>query len=520
MSGALLIAGILLASLTEAIAGTVLALAKGDISGDIHATPDEFALLDVSYTASKLAGFALAPWLVTRVDPVRLLLAATLTMGLSSAVSAGASGLDTLVMLRLVQGLSGGVLLVSGQAILFWLFPASRQPLVQALFAIGAVVAPAALAPAVQAWLLDSSSWNWIFLAILPVALLAAGLLLIADTPPTIVPRQHSMDWLSFASLTIAMAGATYLLSQGNRWDWFEASRMRWAILIVATSFGFFLVRQHRERAVFDTRVFKVDDFTFAFVVSFVAGAALFGSAFLIPAFALSVLGFTASGAGELLLPSGGLFVASLLLAGGMMQARRIPPIATVPFGIAFIMAAMWLLSGSTLESGAEDLMPALLLRGLGLGFLFLSITLIAFGRLEPASLASGIGLFNIGRQLGGLIGVAGLQTLISQQSVANTVVLGAGLSAGTPALAERLAATSSLLVSRGMDAVAASTAARAMLGRATMGQATVIAFDTAFNAVALLFVAAAPVIIGVKIGLSRAAASRRRRPGTTGEEA
>jgi MFS transporter, DHA2 family, multidrug resistance protein len=95
-----------------------------------------------------------------------------------------------------------------------------------------------------------------------------------------------------------------------------------------------------------------------------------------------------------------------------------------VPFGILLIMVAMWMLSGSSSESGAGDMMAAILLRGLGLGFLFLSITLIAFSNLTNRNRASGIGLFDTGRQLGGLIGVAGLQTLIEHNVAINAAVL------------------------------------------------------------------------------------------------
>lgn len=95
------------------------------------------------------------------------------------------------------------------------------------------------------------------------------------------------------------------------------------------------------------------------------------------------------------------------------------------------IMVAMWMLSGSTSESGADDMMAAILLRGFGLGFLFLSITLIAFSNLDSRNLASGIGLFNTGRQLGGLAGVAALQTLIDHNVAGNVAVLGANVTAG-----------------------------------------------------------------------------------------
>ena len=114
--------------------------------------------------------------------------------------------------------------------------------------------------------------------------------------------------------------------------------------------------------------------------------------------------------------------------------------------------------------------------------------------------------------ELGGLMGVAGLQTLIDHNVAANVAVLGANVTAGVPAVSERLTTTAAMLAARGMDAVAASRAATNLLGRVVTSQATVIAFDTAFNAVALLFVIAAPVLVTIKIGLSRYAKMRAAR--------
>jgi len=211
-------------------------------------------------------------------------------------------------------------------------------------------------------------------------------------------------------------------------------------------------------------------------------------------------------------LPGGALFMGALFLSAYFMQVRRVPPIATVPFGILMIMAAMWMLSGSTSDSSAGDMMAAILLRGLGLGFLFLSITLVAFGNVADRSLASGIGLFNTGRQLGGLMGVAALQTLIDHEAAANVAVLGANITSGVPAVAERLATTAAMLAAKGLDAAAASATSASLLGRAVMGQSIVIAFDTAFNAIALFLVIAAPVLIGFKVALLRYAKARAAR--------
>jgi MFS transporter, DHA2 family, multidrug resistance protein len=508
----LLVGGIGLASLTEAVASTVLSLGRGDIMGDIYATPDDFARLDVAYVALKLVAFALTPWLLTRVPPRRALLAATLVMGVACGLAAGTTQLDVLTVLRAVQGVAGAVLLISGQAILFWAYPRRWQPGIQAVFAMGSVVAPATIAPALQGWLLDSQSWTWIFFSVLPLSLAAAGLMLLADDDPSFHDESRPFDGVGFGLLAVALSSATYVLTQGSRWDWFESRDIGWLSTAGVAALALFVLHQWASATrLFDLAIFNVADFNFAFVVSFVAGAALFGSAFLIPAFAVSILHFTPTAAGQLLLPSGALFAASLLLAAFLMQSRGLPPIATVPFGILMIMASMWMLSGSSGESGADDMMPAILIRGFGLGFLFLSITLIAFGRLRAASLASGIAIFNIGRQLGGLIGVAGLQTIIDQQAAADQTILGAALSPGSSALADRLASTSALLIARGLDAGAAAKTAVGILGGVVRGEATVLAFDSAFNLVALLFVVAAPVLIAVKIILARSSTAVSR---------
>ncbi len=514
-SAVLLLTGILLAALTEAIASTVPSLGRGDIIGDTYATPDEFAWVDVGYTAFKFSGFMTAPWLITRFDARSVIVGSTLAMGLACAIAAATTRLDLLVVLRIVQGFSGGALLVAGQVIIFRAFPRSQQPILQALFATGAVVAAATIAPIVQGWLLDNQSWAWIFFCIVPVSLTAAGLLLMADGRIPHKIADQPFDWIGFALVTVALFSLTYVFTQGTRWDWFEEPRIVWLSFIGAATLLSFLGQQllAKGNGLLDLTVFRTEDFFFAFIVSFVAGAALFGSAYLIPSFAVSVLAFRPTDAGLLLLPSGAFFVGSLLVSAYLIQGRSIPPFATVPFGILMIMVAMWMLSGSTSESGTDDMMAGILLRGFGLGFLFLSITLIAFGDLTRKNLASGIAIFNTGRQFGGLIGVAGLQTLIDHNVAANLAVLGANVTAGVPAVTGRLATMTAMLTSKGMDTLTASRAATKILGNVVVGQSTVIAFNTAFNTVALLFVVAVPVLLAIKFGLSRHANTARAKP-------
>ncbi len=200
--------------------------------GDTHATADEFAWLDVSYTTLKLGGFLAAAWAMDRLGPRKLMIVSTLTMGASCALAVITTRLEFLVALRALQGASGGVLLVTGQTILFLSFTRNRQPLVQAAFATTAVVAAATIAPAMQGWLLDRQSWTWIFFGVVPVALASVSLLVLAEREIPVPPVRRKADLRGFILLSVAIFCATYVLSQGSRWDWFEAPHIAWLTAI------------------------------------------------------------------------------------------------------------------------------------------------------------------------------------------------------------------------------------------------------------------------------------------------
>ena len=507
LSVTLLVAGVVLSALTEAVASTILSLGRLDMLGDIHATPDEFSRLDVSYTAAKLSAFLLTPWLMGRLSAQTCLRAATGIMTLACGLAAFTTNLDLLLVLRLVQGVMGGILLVSGQTMLLQAFPRVQQPLVQALFAMGAVVAPATLAPSMQGWLIDSLSWTWIFLAMVPVGLVALALLAATNLGHDTQVRQARFDWVGLVLFTSAAFCLTYVLNQGNRWDWLAEPFILNLTIIGSMALVLFIVQQFRAQgdgALVDFSVFHDEGFSFGFLASFAAGIALFGSAYLIPSFAVSVLGMTPTDAGILLLPSGGVFIASLLLTAFFVRRIGLAPLVTVPFGILIFMATMWMLSGSNGESGMPDMMPAIVLRGFGLGFLFLSITLITLVGLDRPIVAYGVALFDVGRQTGGLFGVAYLETLIDHQTALNKSVLAAHIVPGRSAVSEHLAMLARSLTARGMEASSAAQAAIQMLGREVATQATVIAFDTAFLTIALFFLVAAPVLVTAKIIISK----------------
>src|SRR5262249_39020766 len=162
----------------------------------------------------------------------------------------------------------------------------------------------------------------------------------VSDVPPFPRVPRRTFDGIGALLIAASLFSVTYVLSQGSRWDWFEEPHIVRLTFLGVGALLVFLAWQAFAggRGILQLSPFRVDDFLFAFCVSFVAGAALFGSAFVIPVFARAVLDFTYTDVGALLLPGGAMFGLSLLVAGFVMQFCRVPPIATVPFGILMIM--------------------------------------------------------------------------------------------------------------------------------------------------------------------------------------
>jgi DHA2 family multidrug resistance protein len=318
---------------------------------------------------------------------------------------------------------------------------------------------------------------------------------------------QTRLPVLEILLLCIGAALSTYVLLQGSRFNWFDDTDITVLAMVAVAAAGLVVVWEASSRpqgSLLAVSPLGNPDFRFGLLVSLVAGFALSGSAFLIPAFALNVLDFTATGAGVLLLPSGAMLALALVLSGLVIEKTGIAPLALVPFGILLFAAAMWLLSGSTSGSGSPDLTLPLLLRGFGLGLLFVALTLVTLQGLAADALPFGIGLFNLGKQVGGLTGTALLQTYIDHQSALNRAILAAHVVRGDPAVDLRLRATANALASNGVESAAATKAALRVLQRALEKQVATLSFDGAFFAFVLLFVVAAPCLILAKRLLGR----------------
>lgn len=494
------------ATVMDGLNAIIFDIAGDHMAGYVSASPDEAAWLNLAYFMAKVCGLPITALFLTWLGTRRLLQCALVLVVVASTGCWLGRDLPFLVLCRALQGLGGAVILVGGQSWLFGQFHDRRQGLIQAIFALGAIMVPTTAAPAIAGVVVDADSWNAVMLLNVPIGLVVLAVLPLI-TPPR-VPCVVKPDWLGLALICIGLPSSVYVLVEGSRWDWFEDSKIVWLSLIAgATLIGFiFWQRSARNRSpLIDFKIFRHEEFAFGFAVSFVAGFALFGSAFLIPAFTLEVLQFPARDAGLVLLPSALTVGLGLLISGSVVQFLRAPPVVIVPFGIAIFMTAMWLLSGSNTESGYSDLVPTLVLRGFGMGLLFIAITIICLGDLTGAEIPQGVGLFNLGRQMGGLIGIAFLTTFLEHHMALSRTAIVSNLGQGSQAVTQALQGMEWGFASRGVVPEQVKSAALAALDRIVTGQAAAISFNEAFLSLALLFVVAVPCLLVIKGNLALA---------------
>lgn len=504
-AGWLLLAAIAV-SLMFAFDSVIGSVATTHMMGDTGATPDTIAWNNIAFVFAALMGFVIAADLGRRRSQRVLLLIATLVLTLSSVAAVGITQVWWLILLRGVQGLSSGLLVATVQTLLFEKFPYAVQGMVQALFALGVVMTPNSLGPALEGWITDNLDWSWSFLVILPLALIAAAVFISIPADPDTERNRAGIDRVGVLLLGAVLLPLTYLLQRGDRYNWFDDSRICWLSLLIAGLFGLFCWWQAHERVgarLINLALFRDRAFAFGFAVSFLAGFVLFGSALLIGILSTSVLVYTPVNNGLLLLPAAITVGAGLFAAGLMIQLYEISPMKFVPLGLVLFICAMWMFSHATTGMAEINLLPAVLVRGLGLGFLFVALTVSTFVTLRGRTLAQGVGLFNAGRQLGGLIGIACLSRWFHVHMAQNYSNLVTNLNTYNPVFLQAGHRLTSAL-SAAMPRVDAGRLATATLLHALIRQTAVLSLDDCFISVAAVIVCSAPFVIALKLMLNR----------------
>ena len=424
---ALITITVMLGLIMAIIDSTIVNVALNTIGGNLGATVDEVAVGATGYILANVVVMPLNGWLTALLGRKMFYATSLALFTVASFLCGTAHSIWLLVFYRVIQGIGGGALQPTAQAILFETFPAERRGAAMAIFGMGAMVGPA-IGPTLGGWIVDNASWPLIFYINIPIGIVAFLMTLaFIPNPKFIEKAKGGIDFIGLGLLTAGLASLQFVLEQGERDDWFQSQTIILLTVISVVSLVTFVLKALRDKhPVVDLTVFKFRSFSVGSFLGIIMGFGLFGTALVLPLFFQSILGMTAFDTGMALMPGAIATAISMLIIGRLLN--YIDGRWSIVFGTLVFAWSSWLLGGLSVQAGYWDVFWPRVIQGFALGFLFVPLTTISLSDVPRAELANATGVFTLLRQLGGSLGIAILTTMLTHQTAVAWNVLASGV--------------------------------------------------------------------------------------------
>ena len=487
-----------IATFMEVLDTSIANVSLPHIAGNLSVSQDESTWVLTSYLVSNAIVLPVSGWFSTRIGRKRFYMSCVVVFTLSSFLCGIAPNLGLLIFFRVLQGVGGGGLQPSEQAILADTFPPRKRGMAFAIYGMAVVLAPA-IGPTLGGYITDHFSWRWVFLINVPVGVLSLILTnrVVVD-PPRLVEAKKGLgpiDTIGLGLVAVGLGCLEYVLDRGQEDDWFHSSSITAFSVVSAAALVAFVVWEWRQRyPIVDIKLFKLRSFAASAVMMLVLGMALFGSTVLLPQYMQIWMGYSAQQAGMALSPGGLTVILLLPLVGRLVSkydARWL-----IAFGFAVLSLSL-LHMAYTIYPGI-DFRTAMMLRiyqSVGLAFLFVPINTISYAGVPPSKNNQVAGIVNLARNMGGDIGIALVTTLIARRSQVHQANLAAHLYAGSPALAAQLAGISRALEHAGSSSVEAARRAYGVVYRELLQQAQTLAYQDVLFVLACFAGAMVPIV-------------------------
>ena len=492
-----------MAAFMEILDTSIANVALPHIAGSLGVSNEESTWVLTSYLVSNAIVLPMTGWLAGVFGRKRLFLSCISVFTLASVLCGLAPSLGFLLLARVAQGLGGGGLQPLAQAILADTFTSQQRGMAFALFGITAIVAPT-LGPTLGGWITDTYTWHWIFLINLPVGCLAFFLIRrLVDDPPHLGERGRGrvrIDYIGLGLLVVGVGALQIMLDKGQEDDWLGSPFiLTLAVVAVICLVSLAVWEWHAANPIINVRLFRNRSFASAAVMMFVLGVVLFSSIVLMPQFLQTELGYTSERAG--LVVSGGALVLfiTMPLMGRLttkVQARYLVAVGWLCLAVALFYTTTRL---DLLVSFTSMTWLGVVQR-LGLAFLFVPISLVAYVGLPAEANNSVAGIVNFMRNIGSSVGTSVVTTLVARQSAFHQVKLAEHTTAANPSFTDLVDALTARLVQFGASIHDAQAPAYAMVYRGLEAQATALAYIDTYWVLAW----AAAIMCGVSLFLKK----------------
>jgi len=413
----LIAAAVMLATFMEVLDTAIASVALPYIAGSLSASNDEATWVLTSYLVANAIVLPASNWFSLKFGRKRFLMSCVAIFTVASFACGAAPTLAFMLLARVVQGAGGGALQPLSQAILLESFPPAKRGAAMAVFAFGVVVAPV-LGPTLGGWLTDTYSWRYAFYINIPVGLLALFMINRFVKDPSYIrnARVPAFDNLGFGALVVWTGLLQVILDKGQEDDWFGALWIRWAVFILVTSFALFVWHSWRKPdPMVDLKLLKNRNFCVGCLLIFLFGVAIYSTVVVLPLFFQELLGYTAFTAGLVVAPRGIGAICGMPVIGYL--SNKVDPRYLLSFGFLTFGLTTLYFGNVTLALSPTTLLIPILITGFGLSFVFVPISIAAYGTLRNEQIGGASGLFNLMRNVGGSIGISIASTLLTRRS-------------------------------------------------------------------------------------------------------
>jgi len=484
---------VIVAATLELVDTTIVNVSLPQIMGNLGGTLEDIGWLVTSYAVANVIILPMSGWIGMRFGRKNYFFTSIIVFTVASFLCGNSHTLTELIVFRVIQGLAGGGLLSTCQAILLETWPREEIGMATALFGLGAVVGPT-IGPAIGGYITDHLSWQWIFYVNIPIGVLAAICVKFFVRQHR-SPHRFPVDWIGIILLAITVGSLQIFLEKGNSEDWFDTTYIAVLAFVVLIG-GILFVRREltTDHPILDFKILRHRSFALGIVTSFAFGFGLYSSTFVLPIFCQNLLGFSAQQTGQIIM-YGGIATISILPFVGSALKKGIPAQIICLGGMVLFLIFTQMLSRFTLSAGLDDFLAPILIRGFGLSLLFVPITTLALQDVPHEELGQATGLNNMMRQLGGSLGIAIITTIMSSRFAMHRSHLIENVSSASPQFNERLNSAIQALTSKGMSFADAKRMALESVNASVLKQTYLLTYTDAFWIGGIIFMVAIPFI-------------------------
>ena len=460
---------VMLAALMAMIDISIVNVALTDIRASFATPLDQIGWVSTGYMMANIVVIPMTGWFQRRFGFRKYFTVSVIVFTVASVLCGVAWNLPSLVLFRILQGLGGGAIIPTAQSILFARYPKEQHGMAAGLFGLGAITGPL-LGPTIGGYLIDLSSWHWIFLINVPIGIIVAALAWKVIEEPEFVADKRPIDKTGIVLLATGMPALQYVLEEGNREGWFDSTTIMALSAVAVISLVTFVVHVlEAPNPIVDLRVFKNRSYAAGTGINFLTGLALFSSSYLFSLFCGSVMHYTALDIGKVFLVAGLVQVFLMPIVGKL--APKIDPRLMLFVGVSIVGFSQWIGAQLTGAAGFGDLVMPQLVRAIGLAFIFIPVSVAALSDLSPAERGNATGLFNLTRELGGSLGTAWMGKVVADGVVMHGQNIATHLTPYDPIVQDRIAA----LTHAGLPA-------DLILANGVQNQALVMSFNDGFR--------------------------------------